>query len=237
MSWDGTVSTLPEAGERRLLDESMSTAGLGLGLRGQRHVHGHLVAVEVRVEGGAHQRVQVDGLALNENRLEGLDGETVQGRCAVEKDQAILDHLGEHVPHGRHLAVDGTLGALDVLDLAELHEAAHHERLEELEGHLRGQAALMQLELRVDDDDRAAGVVDALAQEVLAEAALLALEGLGEGLERATATTGDGTARRPLSKSASTDSWSMRFSLLTMIAGASRSSRRLRRLLRLMTRR
>ena len=51
----------------------------------------------------------------------------------------------------------------------------------------------MQLEVRVDDDDRTAGVVDTLAQQVLAEAALLALEGLGERLERASATAGDGT--------------------------------------------
>src|SRR5690606_10534074 len=33
-------------------------AGLHLCLDGERHVHGHLVAVEVRVEGGAHQRVE-----------------------------------------------------------------------------------------------------------------------------------------------------------------------------------
>ncbi len=43
--------------------------------------------------------------------------------------------------------------------------------------------------------------------------------------------------RRPLSSSASTDSCSMRFSLRTMMSGAFRSSSRLRRLLRLITRR
>ncbi len=43
--------------------------------------------------------------------------------------------------------------------------------------------------------------------------------------------------RRPLSNSASTASWSMRFSLLTMISGAPRSSSLFRRLLRLITRR
>src|SRR5215213_2513198 len=46
-----------------------------------------------------------------------------------------------------------------------------------------------------------------------------------------------GRPRRPLSNSASTASCSIRFSLLTMISGAPRSSSRLRRLLRLMTRR
>ena len=44
-----------------------------------------------------------------------------------------------------------------------------------------------------------------------------------------------GLPRRPLSNRASTASWSMRFSLLTIISGAPRSSSLLRRLLRLMT--
>ncbi|SKT92745.1 Uncharacterised protein [Mycobacteroides abscessus subsp. abscessus] len=46
-----------------------------------------------------------------------------------------------------------------------------------------------------------------------------------------------GLPRRPLSNNASTDSCSIRFSLLTMISGAPRSISRLRRLLRLITRR
>ena len=46
-----------------------------------------------------------------------------------------------------------------------------------------------------------------------------------------------GRPRRPLSNSASTDSCSIRFSLLMMISGAPRSSSRLSRLFRLMTRR
>ena len=78
--------------------------------------------------------------------------------------------------------------------LAELDETAHDERLEELERHGGRQAALMELELGVDDDDRAAGVVDALAEQVLAEAALLALEGLGQRLQGTSATARDGTA-------------------------------------------
>ncbi len=41
------------------------------------------------------------------------------------------------------------------------------------------QTALVQLERGADDDDRAARVVDALAEQVLAEAALLALQHVG----------------------------------------------------------
>ena len=39
--------------------------GFELRLDGQRDVHRHLVAVEVGVEGGADQRVQLDGLAFD----------------------------------------------------------------------------------------------------------------------------------------------------------------------------
>src|SRR3954452_15648068 len=46
----------------------------------------------------------------------------------------------------------------------------------------------MQLELGTDDDDRTARVVHALAEQVLTEPALLALEHVGQRLERTLAT-------------------------------------------------
>src|SRR6266508_112213 len=48
-------------------------ARLELRFERQRHMHGHLVAVEVGVEGRAHQRMQLDRLALDQHRLERLD--------------------------------------------------------------------------------------------------------------------------------------------------------------------
>ena len=52
----------------------------------------------------------------------------------------------------------------------------------------------MELELRTDGDDRTAGIVDALAEQVLAEPALLALEHVGQRLQRTLVGTGDGAA-------------------------------------------
>src|SRR5207302_6200222 len=49
--------------------------------------------------------------------------------------------------------------------------------------HSLGQTTLMQLKGWTDHDDAAAGVVDAFAQQVLAEATLLALEHVGQALE------------------------------------------------------
>ena len=168
-------------------------ACLGLRLRGQRHVHGHLVTVEVGVERRTHERVDLDGLALDELRLERLDAEAVQGRCAVQQHRVLADDLFEHVPHDRALTLDHALGRLDVLRVVQVHQALHHERLEQLQRHLLGQAALVQLEPRADDDDGTTGVVDALAEQVLAEPALLALEHVGQRLERPVARTGHGT--------------------------------------------
>ena len=154
---------------------------------------GHLVAVEVGVEGGADQRVDLDRLALDQHGLEGLDAEAVQGRRTVEQHRVLADDTLEHVPHLRPAPLDHALGRLDVLGQLGVDEALHDERLEELESHELGQAALVQLEVRADHDDRTARVVDALAEQVLAEPALLALQHVGERLERPVARARDGT--------------------------------------------
>ena len=154
----------------------------------------HLVAVEVRVERGADERVDLDGRALDEDRHERLDAQAVEGRGAVQQDRVVLDDLFEDVPDLGADALDDALGALDVVGEALLDELAHDERLEQLERHLLGQPALVQLELRPDHDDRPARVVDALAEQVLAEPALLALEHVGQALEAVVAGAGDRAA-------------------------------------------
>ena len=151
----------------------------------QRHVHGHLVAVEVGVERRAHERMQLDRLAFDQHRLEGLDAQPVQRRRAVEHHRVFLDDFLEDVPDHRRARFHFLLRRLDGGGDAHRLQAREDERLEELECHQLRQAALMQLERRADDDDRAARVVDALAQQVLAEAAALALDHVRERLQRA----------------------------------------------------
>ena len=110
-SCDGVTIGRPDAGERMLLARQHQHAGLGLGLGRQRHVDGHLVAVEVGVERGADQRVDLQGLALDQHRLEGLDAETVQRWRTVEHHRVLLDDVFEDVPHLRATALDHALGA------------------------------------------------------------------------------------------------------------------------------
>ena len=157
---------------------------LDLRFRRERNVDGHLVAVEVGVERRADERMDPDRLALDQHRLERLDAEPMQRRRAVQQHRVLADDLFEHVPHFRTLLLDHLLRLLDRGDETALLELVVDERLEQLERHLLRQAALVQLQLRTDDDDRAAGVVDALPEQVLAETALLALERVRQRLQR-----------------------------------------------------
>ena len=147
-------------------------------------MHGHLVAVEVGVERRAGERVQLDGETLDEDGLESLDTEAVQRGGAVEHHGMLLGDALQDVP-------DLVVGVLHLLlghfegDVLFLNELGQHEGFEQLEGHLLGETALVELEVRADDDDRAAGIVHALTQQVLAEAALLTFKDVRDGLERA----------------------------------------------------
>src|SRR5438445_667402 len=188
-------------GDRRAVGRRQDVVGrehqhlrLELGLHRQRHVDGHLVAVEVGVECRADQRVDLDGLALDEDRLEGLDAEPVERRRAVQQHRVLADDVVEDVPHLGPLLLHVLLGGLDRRRDAALLELAQDERLEQLQRHLLGQAALVQLEVRPDHDYGAAGIIHALAEQVLTEPALLALQCIGQRFQRPVVGAGDDPA-------------------------------------------
>ncbi len=160
-------------------------AGFDLRFRRQRNVHGHLVTVEVCVERGADQRVNLDRLAFHQHRLKRLNAEAVKRRSAVQQHGVIFNHLFQDVPYDGLLLLDHLLRLLDGGAMSGLLQPVIDERLEQFQRHLLRQAALLQLELRTNHDHRTAGVVHALAQQVLAEASLLALQRVGERLQRA----------------------------------------------------
>ena len=118
----------------------------------------------------------------------------MQGRRAVEQHRMLPDHLVEDVPDFRTLLLDQLLGLLDRRRIALGIEPRVDERLEQLERHLLRQAALVQLQVRAGDDHRTPRIVDPLAQKVLAEAALLALQHVGQRFQRALVGAGDDPA-------------------------------------------
>ena len=134
--------------------------------------------------------MQLEGLAFDQLGLERLNAETVQRRSTVEHDRVFVDHLFEDVPDDRILVLNHLLGSLRRHGETAEHELVEDERLEELESHELRQTALVQTEFRTHRNNGTAGVVDALAEQVLTEAAALALDHVGEGLERALVGTG-----------------------------------------------
>ena len=161
--------------------------GLSHGLARQGHVHGHLVAVKVGVEGSTHQGVDLDGLAVYEAGLKGLDTQAVQGRRTVQQNRPLLDDLLQDLPDLGALLFNDSFRALDIDGIVVLDEAVDHKGLEQLQRHALGQAALVQFQVGTDDDHRPPGIVHTLAEQVAAEAALLALQVIRQRLERAPA--------------------------------------------------
>ena len=154
----------------------------------------HLVAVEVGVERGTCQGVQLDCTALHQHRVKGLNAQTVQRGCTVQQNGMTLDDGLQAVPDLRLCTLDHLTGGLDVVGNTLFHQVFHDKGLEQLQSHLLGQTALIHLQLRADDDNGTAGVVNTLAQQVLAEAALLALQHIGQGLQCAVVRAGDRAA-------------------------------------------
>src|SRR3984893_4430778 len=165
-----------------------------LRFRRKRNVHSHLVAVKVRVERGADERMDADSFTFDEHRLEGLNAEAVKRRSAVEHHGMFANHVFENVPDDGILLLDHFLGLLNGGAVTLGFELVIDEGLEKLERHLLWQTALVKLQFRADDDYGTARVIDALAEKVLAEAALLALERVGQGLERAIVGATQNTA-------------------------------------------
>ena len=147
----------------------------------------HLIPVEVGIKTLADERMKLDGIAFDEHRLEGLNAHAVQRRGPIQEHGVVADHLFEDVPHLSVLPLQHLFGALNRVGMAEFLKPPDDERLVEFQGDLLGQAALMQPQVRTDHDDRPGGVVDPLAEQVLAEPALLALDHVGEALERTVA--------------------------------------------------
>ena len=98
-------------------------------------MYSHLVTVKVGIECRTDERVQLDCLAFDQYRLEGLDTEAVQRRCTIEQDRVLADNLFEDVPDLGALALDQPLGCFDRRCLATQLQLREDKRLEQLERH------------------------------------------------------------------------------------------------------
>ena len=180
---------------QKVIGRQHQEAGLGLCLGGKRYVNRHLVAVEVGIECGTNQRVQLQRTALYQDRLKRLNTQTVQRRRTVHQHGVPLDDDLQRIPNLLGgAAVYHLTGLADVLGNLEIHQPLHNKGLEELQRHLLGQAALVHLQFGAHHDNGTAGIVYTLTQKVLAEASLLTLQHIAQGLERTVVGAGHGAS-------------------------------------------
>src|SRR2546430_11281396 len=108
----------------------------------------------------------------------------MQSGRAIEQHRMTLGHFLENVPDLRSLALNHLFRAAHRVHVTEVFQPADNEWLEKHERHLLWQTALIQLQLRTDDDNRAARIIDAFTEQVLAETAALALEHVAQRFQR-----------------------------------------------------
>src|SRR6185436_350453 len=123
--------------------------------------------------------MNLDGLAFDQHGLESLNAQTVERGRAIEQDRMLANDFFEDVPDDRFLTLNHFPRLLDGRGVLLLFQLVVDEWLEQLERHLLRQTALMQLQLGSHNDHRTAGVVDALAQQVLSKATLLTFQRSG----------------------------------------------------------
>src|SRR6478672_1578189 len=141
---------------------------------------GHLIPIEVGVECGADQGMNLDGFPLDKNRLERLNAKSMKRWRPVQQDRVIFDDVFQNVPNDGILSLHHFLCGFHRGAVAALLEPVVDKGLEELERHFLRQSALMKLQLGSDDDDRSSGIVHALSEKVLAETPLFALQRIRE---------------------------------------------------------
>src|SRR5690554_8036818 len=102
-------------------------------------MNGHLVTVEVGIERATYEGVQLNGLALYENRLEGLDSEAVKRGCAVKHNRMLAYHFVQNDEYFGRFLLNKELCFLDIVDNILVHQTLHDKGLEQLERHLGGE--------------------------------------------------------------------------------------------------
>ena len=107
----------------------------------------------------------------------------------------VLDDNLQRVPHFLHRsAVHHLAGVFDVGGDLLIDQTLHDKRLKQFQRHLLWQAALVHFQIRANNDNRTAGVVDTFTQQVLTETSLFTFEHVGQRLERTVVRSGDRAA-------------------------------------------
>src|SRR6185437_2805601 len=140
----------------------------------------HLIAVEVGVERGTHQWMQLNCLTFYQYWLECLDAQPMQGRSPIQHYWMLPNNILQNIPYDRTLIFHLPLGCLYGAGNAHYFQFVENEGFEQFQCHFLRQTALMQFELGTYDNHRAPGVIYPFPQKILTEATALAFDHIGK---------------------------------------------------------
>ena len=154
----------------------------------------HLVSVEVSVECGTNERMQLDCFTLYQDRLKCLNSQTVQCRSTVQHNRMLFDDFLEHVPYLRFQTLYTLLCTFNIMRNTVCNQFFHNKRFKQLDCHFLRQTALINLQLRSYDNNGTSGIVYTLSEQVLTETSGLTLEHVRQRLQCTVARAGNRTA-------------------------------------------
>ena len=149
----------------------------------------HLVTIEVSVESGTNKRMKLNRLTFYKDRLERLDTQTMQCRCTVQHNRMLFDNIFENIPYSWLKLLYHLLGILNIVRGTVCYQLFHYERLEQLDCHLFRKTALINLQLRSNDDNGTSGVVNTLTKKVLTETSGFTFQHIGKGFQGSVSRT------------------------------------------------
>ena len=131
-------------------------AGFQLSLNRQRNVNGHLVTVEVGVERGTNQRMQMDSFTFDQNWFKSLNTQTVQRRSTVQQNRMFANDFFQNIPNFRTFFFNHAFGRFNRRCVSVQFQFGINERLKQFQSHLLRQTALVQFQFRTDGNNRTA---------------------------------------------------------------------------------
>ncbi len=150
----------------------------------QRHMHRHLIPIKISIKRFTHKRMKTNRLPLHQHRLKSLNAQSMQCRRPIKHNWMLFYHFIQHRKYLRRLLFHEHLCLFDVRDNFFLNQLFHNKGLKQLKRHFCRQPALPQLKFRPHYDNRTPGIVDPLAQKILAKTPLLPLEHVRNRLKR-----------------------------------------------------
>ncbi|OAD21979.1 hypothetical protein THIOM_002238 [Candidatus Thiomargarita nelsonii] len=106
-------------------------------------MHSHLITIKIRIKSRTHQRMQLNSLTLNQNRLKSLNPQTMQSRRTIQHHRMLPNHLLQNIPNMTLLNLNHTLSGFNRGHNPFRFQLTKHKRLKQFQGHFLRQATLM----------------------------------------------------------------------------------------------